>query len=238
MGAHVLACKGKGRLSKAVHGNVDETFHALSRAVSSHHHSPERVDAGLNQHVGETEKHSLQACGQSYSYNSDEDSLVQAKLFKVKAESIFLMKKDINYTRGSKKLAQNRGKGDSSHVHLKGNHKNQVKNHVQKACNQKNVKGPLGVSLGPQKSRPEIIEDAGSDAAKENLKVKGRKGKHVPGRGHENQHLAGKADSHESQQDAANQSQENGGMDGSVQSALFARPDIVGGKDVTAYAKT
>ena len=58
------------------------------------------------------------------------------------------------------------GQGDAGHVHLKQNDKNKVEDHVDRAGEGEKVEGALGVPLGPEDGRAEVVHKVGGQAQK------------------------------------------------------------------------
>ena len=113
--------------------------------------------------------------------------------------------------------------------------KDEVEGHVYDSGEGEVVQRPLGVALGPEDGRAEVVEQVGGHSQKVDAQVDGGQADNVGGRGHPLQKLADHRHPEDHHGDAADQGQGHGGVDAMADVVVPPRPQVPGHHHVGAH---
>lgn len=231
-GTVILAGKGNGGLVEGVHGKIHEAFDVVCGRVSCHDNLAERIDGGLDHHIGKGEQNSLESSGKTHLYDLEETGLVYMQPFQVQVDaSGFPHEAAHNQKRGDA-LGHHSGDGHACHVQMHDNHKEKVQHHIDHAGNNQIVQRPSGVTHCPQKGAAEVVNHSGGHPQKVNPKVQRRKLQHISRRLHPDENLARAERAHHRQQDSAQDTHQHCGVDGFAEPVLIFGSIESGGQNI------
>ena len=140
-----------------------------------------------------------------------------------------------DHQEGGYVLGNNGSQGHSGHVQMAADDEKQVENHVDHTGEGEEVQGPLGISLGPQHGRAEVIGQVGGHSQKINAQIYGGQVDDIGGGGHPFQQLTDHDHPEEHHGYAAGHGQGHGGVDALTHVVMPSRPQIPGHYHVGAH---
>ena len=176
---------------EGVHGDVDEALNIGPGGGAGHQYRIVKgVEGGLDYHVGQGKHHTLKAGGQADLQDLEHSPLFQSQPFQVQMEGTLLLYHAPYHQGGGDILGNDGGQRHSGHIHLQGNHKNQIQEHIDHAGEGEKIQRPLRVPLGPQDGCAEIVDQVGRHAQEIDAQVHGGQVDDIRGGGGPLQQLA------------------------------------------------
>ena len=190
-GAVVLSGEGQVGLVEGVHRLINKVFNVAGGGRPGHYGGAERVDGGLDEHVGQGEHDALEAGGQSDLEDVPQDHLVHLQLLQIQTQGALLLGQAAQDQPGRDVLGDGGGRGHARHVHMEHQHRKQIQDHIHDPGHDQVVQRTFGVPLGPEDGRAEVVGQGGGHTQEVNAQVGGGEIDHVLRRGHPHQELVG-----------------------------------------------
>ena len=146
--------------------------------------------------------------------------------------------KAANHKCGGNTLGDDGGKSHASHIHVQHDDEEQVQRYIDDAGEGQIVQGTAGVACGPQQRRAEVIQPGGRHAQEIDPQVQNGQGQHVRRRLHQPQDGRCAQHADEGQSCAADEAQQNGGVDGPVDLVVLPGAEVPGGQNAGAGGQT
>ena len=166
-----------------------------------------------------------------------QNHLVHLQLFQIQAQGALLLGQAAQDQTGGDVLGDGGGRGHAGHVHVEHQHREQVQDHIDDAGHNEVVEGALGVPLGPENGRAEVVGQGGGHAQEVDAQIDGGQVDDVRRGGHPHQQLMGHNEAEDAQEHTAHQGQEDGGMDGPADDLGPLAPQISGHHHVGAHGQ-
>ena len=235
-GPHILAQKGLGRLVERVHRHIDKAFNAAGGAATGHHNAAVSVDRPLDRNIGKAEKAPLHASRNPHLCHHLQAAEIDAEFPPGKGQRISRTHQARQGHHCAEYLAEYGSQCHAGHIHMKGNDKQQVQDHIHNTADRQENQRPLRVAPGPQGSNAVIIQRGGRRPREIDIEIGQGQRINVRRRGDRPQHPSRSHTAHAAQQDPAQQCQCHRRVDRSRD--LFfpaALAQIAGNDHIDAY---
>lgn len=154
-----------------VHGDIDELFDICSRAVACHDYGSERVDGGLDQHVGKRKQGTLYSGGKSDLHHPAQTGGLDIESSDVQPARALHPAQAVKDQDCADALGQDGGKRDSRHIHMENDNKKQIQYYIDYSGHRQEIQRPFRVSGGAQDGASEIIGHGCRHSDEDDLQV-------------------------------------------------------------------
>ena len=188
-----------------IHRRVDESLDVHRHAVSGHHDRFKAVHSGLDQHVRNGEKASLQPGRQADPDDFPSAFPVNPAFLQVQLDHPARPQQADHHQRHADHLAGHRRDRDTRHVHPEHNHQQQVQQHVDQPGDHQVDHRALCIPDCPQGRRAEVIQHVGRHADKIDFHIERRPVDHIVRGTHQFQQRPGHEEPEQSHGDSHEQ---------------------------------
>ena len=184
------------------------------------------------------EQDALEAGGQPHLQDLSHGPGVDAQLPQVQVQGAGVLCHAAQHQSGGDALGDHRGDGDARHIQVTDDDEEQIQHDVHHARQGEEVQRTLGVALRPQQSCAEVVDHGGGHAQEVDPQVQRRKAQHVVRCLHPGEDGPGAEKAHHRQQHAAQDTQQDGGVDHPVELLPVPGAEALGGQGVGAHRQT
>lgn len=156
------------------------------------------------------------------------------ELIQIQLKASCLMNQAAQHQQCGNALGNNGGCCNARNTHMEADDKNQVENHIDDAGGKQKIQGSLGIPCGAQYGGAEVIKHGGGHSHKINTHIQRCLPQDVIGSSHQGQERFGKNDAEENEKGAAQETEQDGGMDRLADRLFVSGAHIVGNQDIDA----
>ena len=236
-GAVVLAGEGNGGLIHGVHRHVYELLNVGRSGVAGHDDLTEGIDGGLDHHVGQGEENPLESGGQADAEDLPHGLGVEPHLLEIQVQRAGILHHAAEHQGGGDALGDHGGDGHTCHVQLADDDEEEIQHDVDDSRQGEEVQRPLGIALRPQQGGAEVVDHGGRHAQEVDPQIQRGQIQHVLRGLHPDQDGPGTEDAHHCQHQAADDAQQDGGVDYPVERVSISGAVVFGRQGIGTHGQ-
>ena len=226
--AQILAHIGGDGHGEAGNGQEREALDLGIRAVGRRGHLAEGVDVGLHHHVGKADHRVLDTGGQAVAQDLPQQRAVQPQGRQLQLIDGALLGQMDDAQHGAERLGDDGGQRRGPHAPPQHRHEQQVQDHIGHGRDDQEVQGPLAVAQGVHDTGKGVVHHTRAHTGEVAPEVADGIGQHLGIRVHPQQQRRGEQYADDGEDQAADEAQQHGGVDGSGHLVIVPCAEIAG----------